>query len=1248
MRPDLTIKTRSLGGTSDLTLLAPIKVGLVPSLETVTYKTRIQRLLKTLNTGRSLSHEYALFRPFSDAVERVGKIHSVRVSVFEPEDQVLLSVTFDGAWESYIRVLWQKVGALLDVIFCNTENYVSARDHTFEEWAAWAHRVQRQTAFFYGTPEFTVDDIKYLRSEESLHCARPGNADADLKATQLTVHSAENSALGAILSSNLSPIETARQGYQSLASLYRLTDLYLPTGPDGKYLHRAARELLAEFSKLIRLAPLVTKGPAQERFAKQIKWFTQEESPSRRSTPVLAAKQAYDGDDVQGGILEAYPSIEQGRLLLMSFENQIGAAALLEVLAPLVTTDRAAKGLPAGALVVNVAFTCEGLRALGLAEAQINWFPQEFREGMEARASVLGDLRTNHPRRWRLPERNGVPQPAGGDPIRVELSAVHLVVQLRAGPDNTAGNTVEKRLEEMESRLRVPGASVLSRQLMCRHLKPDAPGKGKVWEHFGFVDGDSQPSIYKSKDAAAYENQVHLGDLLLGYANQADEAPTPSQSDPTDVRERFDFLRNGSFLVIRKLRQDVEALRSAVKAAATTTLLDEELVYAKMMGRSRAGIPLSAPGATDNDFTYQDDAQGLKCPFQAHIRRVNPRQTPDRDDPLGARFPRLMRRSMSYGPRYVPPGDGKTNSDTVAANNNEERGLIFMAYNASISEQFEVMQRWISGGNSTGVFSGQNDPFMGVAENGKKRHMRFAHVAANENDAKVFSIALDGSDTLLDKTQPEPFIRLEWGAYLFTPSIRAIWMLKSIAASSPSIATPPWSAADGMQLIEKLQMIESGQGADDAVTAWKVALEDPVSQETFASASIWAAIRKYHQGALRTPYGVLVADRDLVMGVFMDAGKRYTVSGYQGRLKDSIGEIYLGLDKAAAGCPYDQKSTVPNRALMSVKEGEAFELARNIANNRLGEFIAGSQKLPTPINPHRWELTLDIKELLDKVLADICEKWFGISEAGGHLKRGGSRWDWPVDQNDPPLYPGNFTAPSRYTFQPNPSKTVKDFGQEYGRTLTQAVREFINEHAAKKTLPTQSIFGDAIFGKLDDPSKFDQISKTLVGALMGFLPTVDGNIRLSLNEWLREGTIWSLRAKFSSLGKPCTFEEAQQLIYLPLVRAMQLRPSPELAWRTATQRHMVGPVSVLPDDKIVVAIVSATQQCLELGIPDIFAIFGGNRKPNAGGPHPTHACPAYNAAMGVIQGVLVALLETKETMRASAAPLAFTFEGRVP
>ena len=97
MRADSIVKSKSLTGSSDLTLLASLKPGLVPALEAVSYKTRAQRLLKLLNGGRSSSHEFALQRPISDSVERVAHIHSFRVAVLEPEDKVLLAVKIGRA-----------------------------------------------------------------------------------------------------------------------------------------------------------------------------------------------------------------------------------------------------------------------------------------------------------------------------------------------------------------------------------------------------------------------------------------------------------------------------------------------------------------------------------------------------------------------------------------------------------------------------------------------------------------------------------------------------------------------------------------------------------------------------------------------------------------------------------------------------------------------------------------------------------------------------------------------------------------------------------------------------------------------------------------------------------------------------------------------------------------------------------------------------------------------------------------------
>ena len=91
----------------------------------MTYKTRVKRVCAPACRPLRRASNTNLPGILSDAVERVGRIHSVGIAVLEPEDKVLLTVTFDGAWESYVRVIWQKVSRLLDLIFCNTEDYVS-------------------------------------------------------------------------------------------------------------------------------------------------------------------------------------------------------------------------------------------------------------------------------------------------------------------------------------------------------------------------------------------------------------------------------------------------------------------------------------------------------------------------------------------------------------------------------------------------------------------------------------------------------------------------------------------------------------------------------------------------------------------------------------------------------------------------------------------------------------------------------------------------------------------------------------------------------------------------------------------------------------------------------------------------------------------------------------------------------------------------------------------------------------------
>ena len=66
-------------------------------------------------------------------------------------------------------------------------------------------------------------------------------------------------------------------------------------------------------------------------------------------------------------------------------------------------TDRRPTGRRLGPFTVNIVFTWQGLRALGLPQDDLDSFPEEFRVGMAARKEVLGDSGASDPSAWVTP-----------------------------------------------------------------------------------------------------------------------------------------------------------------------------------------------------------------------------------------------------------------------------------------------------------------------------------------------------------------------------------------------------------------------------------------------------------------------------------------------------------------------------------------------------------------------------------------------------------------------------------------------------------------------------------------------------------------------------------------------------------------------------------------------------------------------------------------------------------------------------
>jgi deferrochelatase/peroxidase EfeB len=192
---------------------------------------------------------------------------------------------------------------------------------------------------------------------------------------------------------------------------------------------------------------------------------------------------------------------------------------------------------------------------------------------------------------------------------------------------------------------------------------------------------------------------------VLGYENELGEIARAG--GPPEL------WRNGTFIAVRKIRQNVATFRRYLRAN-TDASHGEELLAAKMMGRWRSGCPLALSPEADNPslaqdlfhrnaFTYLDDLDGRKTPVGSHIRRVNPRNALD-GSITDARHHRLLRRGSAYGP-LLP--------ESAVEDDGKDRGIILAIINADPERQFEFVQsQWINDGNFVSE-GARGDPIVG-------------------------------------------------------------------------------------------------------------------------------------------------------------------------------------------------------------------------------------------------------------------------------------------------------------------------------------------------------------------------------------------------------------------------------------------------------------------------------------------------------------------------------------------------------
>jgi Dyp-type peroxidase family len=433
-------------------------------------------------------------------------------------------------------------------------------------------------------------------------------------------------------------------------------------------------------------------------------------------------------DDIQHILLTRTPAIT-GRYEFLTFDTPEGGRAWLSELMDLLPSATAAQAtMDESDRWITLAFTWNGLRALGVPEESLATFPDAFREGMPSRASILGDVGVSAPENW-------VGGLAGDD--------VHAIAILFARNDEQCRTSIENHDALLA---RTDGVRSLS------FLDLNAtPPFNYAHDHFGYRDRLSQPVMKGSGEepTPGSGDALEPGEFILGY---------PDENGPVhDLPQPEVLSRNGSYMAYRRLEEHVAVFRDYLRENADEPA-DEELLAAKFMGRWRSGAPLVlAPDQDDpelgadpmrnNDFNYKEmDPLGYACPLGSHARRLNPRDTAHN---MNRR--RMIRRGATYGPAL---SDG-------APDDGADRGIAAFIICADLVRQFEFAQNvWIND-EAFHELGNEHDPIIGT------------------QDGTMDFTVPDRPIRRVHKGIPA-FTSMTGGAYFFLPGLKAIRYLAAL------------------------------------------------------------------------------------------------------------------------------------------------------------------------------------------------------------------------------------------------------------------------------------------------------------------------------------------------------------------------------------------------------------------------------------------------------------------------------------
>ena len=470
--------------------------------------------------------------------------------------------------------------------------------------------------------------------------------------------------------------------------------------------------------------------------------------------------------DVQGFLVSDYNHMRSSRYLVLHVTDPVAAKKFISDISSGITNAKN----PESGNALNIAFTAPGLRALGMKENNIKSFVREFREGMVTphRQRLLGDFDSSAPENW-----------SWGGPGNEEAHVLLLVFGVDSAAAEANCNALRTKFTGgLKEVFQIDG-----------HVQPGNK------EHFGFRDGIAQPFIKGSGLSGKESDNLNAGEFLMGYKSEYNVYPdTPYVSDKQGNLDLLhedvagsgykDLGRNGSYFVLRQLQQDVKGYWTFLNEKTknedgSLNVKESKKLAAKMMGRWPSGAPIvkwpdedpvdAHPNedpekfANDNDFLYNaTDKHGMKCPFGAHTRRTNPRdsfeENTEKESILLSNRHRIIRRARTYGAIHA--------GSPTDFNPEGEVGLLFGCFNADISRQFEFIQyTWANYPKFKQLFN-DPDPFIGVKEN------------PEPGLEQVFTIPSQPVNKYI--TGMQRFVTVKGGGYFFFPSLTVVKYLATI------------------------------------------------------------------------------------------------------------------------------------------------------------------------------------------------------------------------------------------------------------------------------------------------------------------------------------------------------------------------------------------------------------------------------------------------------------------------------------